>query len=115
MYPITIPQFNYVGARRPGPDHAGQGPLDCLGHGVLWNEELLPSQSVSIAANASQESASVTWNAIRERLAGQCAGTQTQIDVERCALRGQSSKCSPPAGFVRPPIRSSRPRCGIGS
>ena len=100
-------------ARRPGPDHAGQGPLDCLGHGVLWNEELLPSQSVSIAANAKQESASVTWNAIRERLAGQWRAPRRRSTPNAAPWRGQSR--SAPA---RQPASSGRrsaprrPRCG---
>ncbi len=47
MYPITVPQFNYVGADRMSANHrAGAGPLDCLGHGVIWSEDVMPAQTV---------------------------------------------------------------------
>jgi len=47
MYPITIPRFNYLDSdRRPFGEFAGRGPLDCLGHGVVWTQSVAPSVSV---------------------------------------------------------------------
>jgi len=58
MYPITIPQFNYIGDRKSAASHQAalaRGPLDCLGHGVIWSQEVLPAQTVTASSTAQQE------------------------------------------------------------
>jgi|GEM_PF-2657849 len=66
MYPISIPQFRYVGGRRTMNRSTGDyGPLDCLGHGVIWTEEVLPSESVSVASVSSSPSPSTFWTSVK--------------------------------------------------
>ncbi len=48
MYPIEIPSFQHIGSRYNG-SRDGLAPMDCLGHGPLWHEEVLPSVTVKTA------------------------------------------------------------------
>lgn len=67
MYPIAIPQFRYVGGRRTNdPLLADCGPLDCFGNGVIWNEEVLPSQSISVVPSKIEPPQSTRWTSALE-------------------------------------------------
>lgn len=61
MYPMAMPQFGYVGLqgrsgfapqawRSPVADQ--MGPMDCLGYGVVWNDEALPAETVMTVPTA---------------------------------------------------------------
>jgi len=68
MHPITIPQFDYVGVDRMSLNGlAGRGPLDCLGHGVIWSESIMPSVSVETKSQSNYLSSVIeVWKAVQQ-------------------------------------------------
>lgn len=91
MYPIAIPQFNYVGGRRSaGLRSSGQGPQDCLGYGVLWTEEVLPAHTVMAAPRLRQDAVRQDrgweWSAVGQYVAESMYRATQQADDNRRAI-----------------------------
>lgn len=109
MYPISIPQFNYIGSRPP----VVHGPLDCLGHGqvadehVVWNEQVLPSQSISTAPRpiVSNEEllgrVKVNFDAINETVQRHVKVANGDTDAKRRALALALVEAVQPNSYVR--------------
>lgn len=101
MYPITIPQF---GGSRPA---SLPGPLDCLGHGVVWHESVLPSQSVATAprpdasADRFLSSLKIDYDLIFDRLADAANQAQRDSDAKRNELVLAIVEAVQPASQVR--------------
>lgn len=91
MYPISIPQFRYVGGRRTMDRSLGEyGPLDCLGHGVIWNEEVLPSTSVSVASVSASPTPSTLWTSVKGYADGLRGFVMTA--TTQCTTRADSAR-----------------------
>jgi hypothetical protein len=101
MYPITIPQF---GSGRPASIPA---PMDCLGHGVVWSESVLPSQSVETTprpdavADRFLSSLSIDFDAIFDRLADEANATQQKSEAKRNELALAIVEAVQPSSDVR--------------
>ena len=87
-YPITIPQFDYVGADRMSLNGlAGRGPLDCLGHGVVWTETVMPSVSVETKPAPDYLSAIVeVWQDVHRFVTGAIQVATTQAHTNQAAI-----------------------------
>ena len=108
-YPISIPQFRYLGGRRTMDQSISDyGPLDCLGHGVVWSEEALPSQSVSIGQPSRASEKSSLWNTASDRLnqakrfLAQVTSSETaKVDAKRRAIAIAINKSIQPQSQLR--------------
>lgn len=116
MYPISIPQFQYIGSRPP----VIHGPLDCLGHGpivdvqvngndeqVVWNEQVLPSQSLATASRptfSNEELLSrvnVNFDAINESVQRHVQAANRDTDAKRRTLALALVEAVQPNSYVR--------------
>jgi hypothetical protein len=101
MYPVTIPQF---GSSRPASIPA---PMDCLGHGVVWNESVLPSQSIETATRSDAvadrflSSLKIDFDAIFDQLANEASATTQATDAKRNELAVAIVEAVQPASEVR--------------